>query len=271
MGDTPVATLRPRASGGVNVYYIHTDQLDTPRKVSRPTDNALMWRWDPSPFGDTVPNENPQAIGTFVYNLRFPGQYFDGESGLSDNYARNYDPAAGRYLQSDPVGLAAGINTYGYAGANPVSWIDPYGLDAIEVNYDYYPVNTGLGFHLPLGHAGVVSVNPATGETRYYEYGRYEDKECGNVERRKVPNVKMGPNGLPTQKSLDELYAFLSRHLGKNSHVTATYYPNTEYKATNDYAERFSREHDCYGLFGNNCKTFAHDAATAGDEPKPSK
>jgi hypothetical protein len=65
--------------------------------------------------------------------------------------------------------------------------IDPFGLDANEVNYDYCPVNTGYGFHLPLGHAGVVSVNPATGETRYYEYGRYEDKECGNVERRKVP------------------------------------------------------------------------------------
>jgi len=45
MGNTPVATLRARVGGGVDVYYIHTDHLDTPRKVSRPRDNALMWRW----------------------------------------------------------------------------------------------------------------------------------------------------------------------------------------------------------------------------------
>jgi YD repeat-containing protein len=73
MGDIPVATLRPRVGGGIDIYYVHTDQLNTPRKASRPSDNALVWRWDPSPFGDTLPNENPQAIGTFIYNLRFPG------------------------------------------------------------------------------------------------------------------------------------------------------------------------------------------------------
>ena len=85
-------------------------------------------RWDSSPFGDTVPDENPQAIGTFVFNLRFPGQYYDAESGLHYNYMRDYDPATGRYVESDPIGLKGGINTYTYVLGNPLGNVDPTGL-----------------------------------------------------------------------------------------------------------------------------------------------
>ncbi len=62
LGDIPVATLRPSGSN-VNVFYVHTDQLNTPRKVSRPSDNKLRWSWDPTPFGKGAPNENPEALG----------------------------------------------------------------------------------------------------------------------------------------------------------------------------------------------------------------
>ena len=61
-------------------------------------------------------------------NLRFPGQYYDDETGLHYNYFRYYDPSTGRYITSDPIGLQGGLNTYGYVDGNPVNWFDEYGL-----------------------------------------------------------------------------------------------------------------------------------------------
>jgi RHS repeat-associated protein len=76
------------------------------------------------------PDENPSAEGTFVYNPRFPGQVFDGETNNHYNYFRDYDPQTGRYIQSDPIGLKGGINTYGYVEADPVGKVDPLGLQS---------------------------------------------------------------------------------------------------------------------------------------------
>ena len=60
-----------------------------------------------------------------VNNLRLPGQYFDEETGLHYNYFRDYDPSLGRYIESDPIGLEGGINTYLYVGNNPLKWVNP--------------------------------------------------------------------------------------------------------------------------------------------------
>jgi RHS repeat-associated protein len=127
LGDLPVATLRPNGSGGVDLFYVHADHLNTPRLVTD-TSNNIRWRWDSDPFGTTAPNQNPSALGLFEYNLRFPGQQYDAVVGLNYNYFRDYDPATGRYAQSDPIGLAGGLNTYGYVGGNPVEDADPLGL-----------------------------------------------------------------------------------------------------------------------------------------------
>lgn len=97
--------------------------------VTRPADNAIMWRWDNTePFGANAANDNPAGLGAFAFNLRFPGQYYDAETGKHYNYFRDYDPRIGRYIESDPIGLKGGSNTYAYVGGNPLRWIDPQGL-----------------------------------------------------------------------------------------------------------------------------------------------
>jgi RHS repeat-associated protein len=129
LGDIPVATLQPNGSGGVNIFYVHTDHLNTPRKIAQPSTGTLAWRWDADPFGATAPNQNPGGLGTFVYGLRFPGQYYQAETGLNQNVNRDYDPLVGKYVESDPIGLWGGsYSTYAYANENPLSKIDPRGL-----------------------------------------------------------------------------------------------------------------------------------------------
>ena len=110
------------------LYAIHTDHLNTPRAIED-SNQQVVWRWDSDPFGTTEANEDPDNNGdTLTFNLRFPGQYFDVETQKHYNYFRDYDPTSGRYIQSDPIGLDGGLNTYAYVGSNPMIRIDPLGL-----------------------------------------------------------------------------------------------------------------------------------------------
>ena len=137
LGDTPVAVLKNTVTGTgttavttTNVYYVFADQINTPRVITKESDNKMVWRWDTSdPFGLQPPNENPAGQGTFTYNQRFPGQLYDRETNLHYNMFRDYDPQQGRYVQSDPIGLAGGINTYAYVRSSPLFFTDPLGLD----------------------------------------------------------------------------------------------------------------------------------------------
>lgn len=125
LGDMPVGILKANTR-----YYIQPDHLNTPRTILDQA-NRVIWLWRADPFGTTNPNTDPDGDGTaFAYNLRFPGQYFDQETGLFYNYFRDYDPRTGRYVQSDPIGLEAGLNTYAYVSGNPISLADPLGLSS---------------------------------------------------------------------------------------------------------------------------------------------
>jgi RHS repeat-associated protein len=140
--DSPVATIKPNGAG-MSLFYIHTDHLNTPRRISRPSDNAIVWRWDSDPFGAIAANEDPDGDSvSFAYNLRFPGQSYDLETGLHYNHFRDYDPAVGRYVESDPIGLFGGLNTYGYVYSDPLSRIDPTGRIDLKI-----PDTNGISIH----------------------------------------------------------------------------------------------------------------------------
>ncbi len=105
------------------VTYLHTDHLGTPRFGTN-SSGTQVWAMVNDAFGTSTPT------GTGTVNLRMAGQYYDSESGLFYNINRSYSPAIGRYISSDPIGLAGGpyTNTYGYGKANPVGNADPLGL-----------------------------------------------------------------------------------------------------------------------------------------------
>jgi RHS repeat-associated protein len=136
LGTTPVAVLTQTRTGTspsfvwTNTHqYAYADHLDTVRAITRPSDNRMRWRSDAAdPFYVAAPNNNPQTLGAFTYHPRFPGQVYDQESNLLYNWHRDYDPKIGRYVQSDPIGLAGGLNTYAYVGGDPNSYVDEDGL-----------------------------------------------------------------------------------------------------------------------------------------------
>jgi RHS repeat-associated protein len=117
LGDMPVGL----AAGGA-LYFVHPDHLGTPQRITD-AGQSVVWDIALAPFGGVA-----QLTPSLIDNLRFPGQYADAEAGLSYNFFRDYDPSIGRYVESDPIGLGGGINTYAYVDGNPISNTDPAGL-----------------------------------------------------------------------------------------------------------------------------------------------
>jgi len=179
----PVAVLE-----GNNRYYVHSDHLGTPRVISE--GNTIIWRWDSEGFGSIVPDEDPDGdMNAFTYNMRFAGQYFDSETNLYYNYFRTFDPSTGRYLESDPIGLTGGANTYSYVGSAPMNYVDPFGLDRLPPSYildnpDYY--------HGPRGDfydtTGRPRPEPRGGKTDFYV-------EIGGCMFGICPESRLGPDG----------------------------------------------------------------------------
>lgn len=114
-------TLFQTESG--NYYFYHNDHLGTPQALTDVI-GEIVWEASYEAFGkaDIDPNS------TITNNLRFPGQYFDEETGLHWNWMRYFDPGVGRYLENDPLGLKGGINLFAYVQNRPINLIDPWGL-----------------------------------------------------------------------------------------------------------------------------------------------
>lgn len=143
LDDLPLAAL-----DGDAIRDIQTDHLGTPRLVVDRTTDKAIWSWAVTgeAFGSNAPNEDVDKDGNkYVFDMRFPGQRYDAVTGLFQNGWRDYDPASGRYIQSDPVGLTGGASTYAYVGNNPYVKTDPEGLWAF--GFEIY-AGVGAGVNL---------------------------------------------------------------------------------------------------------------------------
>ena len=119
IGGVPLADINPDTGA---IFFLHTDHLSAPQ-VATTSSGAVAWQGTYTVFGSAT-----APTGLLTQNLRLPGQYADTTTAYSQNGFRDYYPALGRYLESDPIGLNGGINTFAYVGNNPVNRLDPSGL-----------------------------------------------------------------------------------------------------------------------------------------------
>ena len=125
-----------------------------------------------------------QKLGSAANSYGYTGEEYDSLSGLVFLRNRYYEPGLERFVSRDTFsGLMASpqtLNHYAYVMGNPLSLVDPLGLAGMVVYFNGYSVETGMGFSLPLGHAGVVAIDDQTGRGQYFDFGRYGG-EYGNV------------------------------------------------------------------------------------------
>ena len=149
-------------SNGEHLYFYHSDHLGTPLFLTD-VSGTVVWRGEYLPFGEVFSeDEDPDGDGVEVEQpFRFPGQYHDQEAGLYYNYFRDYDPQIGLYMEADPIGLAGGVNLWGYVDivgkpsiqtnlylytdADPINLIDPLGLWSVSGSL-YIPYGGTVSF-----------------------------------------------------------------------------------------------------------------------------
>lgn len=238
MGSIPVANVD--TSGAIStIAYVTTDQLGTPRAIAN-SSGTTEWQ---NPYQGNPWNEVAPTSSGYTYNLRFPGQYFDAETGLSNNVNRDYDSSVGRYVQSDPIGLNGGLSTYASVNNSPLKYIDPEGTDGILL------VNPTAAY-IPLtgdyaGHAAVLVGNDQTGWIYYSEGGL--DNNGGQIT---------------TSTYFADLATFENALGGEYTEQTGV--PTTPGQDSAMYAWAGQHIEDPYSALTNNCGDFAAGVLQAG-------
>jgi RHS repeat-associated protein len=210
----PIAKLESaNADGNVThsarLLYIHADHRGQPFAMTD-KNQRVVWHARPDEWGYFATSEERQHA---ILNLRLPGQYYDVETGLHDNWHRSYDPRPGspnhgHYLSPDPLGYPDGPDVYGYSSGDPVNKVDPMGLYEIDVHYY-------MTYFLAL----MAGLDPATA-LKIALGDQYVDDN---------PNTSPTPNAISPSSMFANKNALLDYHfvLSDSSGKTLTAYNNT--------------------------------------------
>lgn len=189
------------ANGGV--FPVATDQTGRPVAMTAPNSHAVIWAAAGMPFDRQVTQNN---WGEF--NVGFPGQYFDSEDGLYQNGVRDYDAALGRYIESDPIGLAGGVNTFTYVGNDPLNYIDPLGTCKHHYQITVYtPCSAAQAFHTleepnmsapgaPQAHTGFTSPITLGGNNGHNQISQYVNPSTMTIINTALPGHQFFPGSV---------------------------------------------------------------------------
>jgi RHS repeat-associated protein len=265
-GNTLVAQrVRPLSSEAATVTYLHADYRGTP-SVTTNASGTIVDRQLLKAYGEAYDGIAKEGPG-------FTGHANDIASGLVYMQQRYYDPISARFISVDPIASSAkSFNRYWYADNNPYSLVDPDGRDAVAIGFPNYQIEYRGRKWNNLGHAGVLLINPKSGLTRYYEFGRY-DETSGFVRRVPIGNVVM-QNGAPTTDSLGAVLAQISQNSGQGGPIQGAYFAGADFQRMEAYASGLAGKTSADGGYGdwspyNSCGTFVQDTLKKGGIDTP--
>lgn len=176
LNGRPIATLDPSTGA---IYFLNDDSLGAPQ-LATDASQAVAWQATYQPFGQA------SVSGTITQNLRFPGQYFDVESGWNHNGFRNFIPDLGRYAEPDPLAME-GTSLFYNARTGTHTLEGPIPSIAVTAFYAYVG-NDPINFLDPLGKAPI----PASLLDRSRML--LSNKECGEFLKQLLLNLGLPPN-----------------------------------------------------------------------------